>query len=107
LLAMKAEIEIARVRGLLDEIRAGRVAGGQTPASPPAGRGGEKSAPLTRREREVLRFVALGLTNQAIAARISVTEHTFPGHIANILRKLDAPSRAAAVARAADENLLA
>jgi DNA-binding NarL/FixJ family response regulator len=106
LLAMNAEIEIARARALLDEMRAGRLSGGQTPASPAAGRGREKPSPLTRREQEVLRLVALGLTNQAIAERIFVSEHTVHRHIANILRKLDAPSRAAAVARAADENLL-
>jgi ATP/maltotriose-dependent transcriptional regulator MalT len=106
LLAMKAEVEIARVRALLDEIRTGKATGGQTPSSPASGRAREKPSPLTRREREVLRLVAVGLTNQAIAERIFVSEHTVHRHIANILRKLDAPSRAAAVARAADENLL-
>jgi DNA-binding CsgD family transcriptional regulator len=106
LLAMQAEIEIARVRSLLADMR--------TPLTSPgrAAAGGSTNAPrtrpslLTRREREVLRLVAQGLTNQAIAERIFVSEHTVHRHVANILRKLDAPSRAAAVARAADEDLL-
>jgi DNA-binding NarL/FixJ family response regulator len=49
----------------------------------------------------VLDLLAEGLTNRQIAARLVLSEHTVHRHVANILRKLDAPSRAAAVARRA------
>ena len=53
---------------------------------------------LTRREREVLGLLAEGLTNRQLAARLVVSEHTVHRHVANILRKLDVPSRTAAAA---------
>ena len=49
---------------------------------------------MTPRERDVLRLVAEGLTNQQIAERLVVSEHTVHRHVTNILRKLDLPSRA-------------
>jgi LuxR family transcriptional regulator, maltose regulon positive regulatory protein len=61
---------------------------------------------LTRREREVLRLLAAGLTNRQIAERLVVSEHTVHRHVANILRKLDLPSRTAAAAHAAQSGLL-
>ena len=55
-------------------------------------------ATLSEREREVLRLVADGLSNAAIAARLRLSEHTVKRHVANILLKLDLPTRAAAAA---------
>jgi DNA-binding NarL/FixJ family response regulator len=43
---------------------------------------------LTEREREVLALVAEGLSNQAIASRLSVTERTVEAHVQQIFRKL-------------------
>ncbi len=43
-------------------------------------------------------FVADGLSNAAIAKRLSISEHTVKRHVANILLKLDLPNRAAAAA---------
>jgi DNA-binding CsgD family transcriptional regulator len=54
---------------------------------------------LTRREREVLRLMARGQTNLAIAGELLVREGTVKYHVKNILRKLGATSRADAVAR--------
>lgn len=51
---------------------------------------------LTARELEVLGLVATGLTNHEIARRLVLSEHTVNRHVANILRKLGLPSRAAA-----------
>jgi pimeloyl-ACP methyl ester carboxylesterase/DNA-binding CsgD family transcriptional regulator len=51
---------------------------------------------LSAREREVLTLVADGLRNAAIAERLRVSEHTIKRHVANILLKLDLPTRAAA-----------
>ncbi len=46
---------------------------------------------LTDREREVLSLMAEGLTNQAIARRLVLTERTVEGHVRNVLSKLDLP----------------
>jgi pimeloyl-ACP methyl ester carboxylesterase/DNA-binding CsgD family transcriptional regulator len=54
--------------------------------------------PLSPREREVLALVAEGLSNAAIARRLRLSEHTVKRHVANILLKLDLPTRAAAAA---------
>jgi DNA-binding CsgD family transcriptional regulator len=57
-------------------------------------------SPLTRREAEVLRLVAGGLSNREIASSLVLSEHTVHRHVANILRKLAQSSRAAAAASA-------
>jgi len=53
--------------------------------------------PLTAREIEVLRLLALGLANKEIAARLEVSEHTVKFHVASIMGKLGASSRTEAV----------
>jgi DNA-binding CsgD family transcriptional regulator len=60
---------------------------------------------VTPREREVLALLAEGLTNRQIAERLVVSEHTVHRHVANILRKLELPSRSAAAAHAARAGL--
>lgn len=56
---------------------------------------GETAGPrLTGRELEVARLVAEGLTNQAIASRLSVAPRTAEAHVENIRRKLEMRSRA-------------
>ena len=60
----------------------------------------DTGATLTRREVEVLRLVAQGLSNRAIAARLTISEHTVKSHLVHILRKLDVSSRTQAAARA-------
>lgn len=59
---------------------------------------------LTAREREVLAHVAAGLSNAAIAAEFGLSGHTVKRHVANILLKLDLPTRAAAAALAARQD---
>jgi DNA-binding CsgD family transcriptional regulator len=61
---------------------------------------------LTARELQVLRLVATGKTNKAIAAELFVSERTVDRHVGNILTKLDVPSRAAATAFAYEHGLL-
>jgi DNA-binding NarL/FixJ family response regulator len=46
---------------------------------------------LTERERGVLSMMAEGLTNNAIARRLVLTERTVEGHVRNVLMKLDLP----------------
>lgn len=55
---------------------------------------------LTRREREVLALVRLGMRNSDIASSLNVTESAIEFHISNILSKLDVASRTEAVVRA-------
>jgi len=61
---------------------------------------------LTPRENQVLRLIAAGKTNRMIAAELYLSERTVDRHVSNILNKLNAPSRAAAVACAYSTRLL-
>ena len=54
---------------------------------------------LTPRELEVLAAIGDGLGNKAIARRLDISLHTVKFHVEAILRKLDARSRAEAVAK--------
>jgi pimeloyl-ACP methyl ester carboxylesterase/DNA-binding CsgD family transcriptional regulator len=63
-------------------------------------------SPLSRRETEVLRLVAAGLSNREIATSLVLSEHTVHRHVANILRKLSQSSRAAAAAQAARAGII-
>ncbi|HEX5914658.1 MAG TPA: response regulator transcription factor, partial [Rubrobacter sp.] len=48
---------------------------------------------LTRREREVAKLVARGLTNRQIAEELVLSERTVENHVRNVLKKLKLPSR--------------
>jgi DNA-binding NarL/FixJ family response regulator len=61
---------------------------------------------LTAREVEVLRLVATGRTNRAIANELVLSERTVDRHVSNILTKLGVPSRAAATAWAYEHRLV-
>jgi pimeloyl-ACP methyl ester carboxylesterase/DNA-binding CsgD family transcriptional regulator len=67
---------------------------------------GQVPVVLTGREREVLRLVADGLGDAAIAERLRLSPHTVHRHLANIRAKLGQPSRAAAVAHAGRLGLI-
>ena len=62
--------------------------------------------PLTSRERDVLEWLALGLSNRAIAKRLGISEHTVKFHITSIYGKLGVSSRAEAVRGAARQGLI-
>jgi ATP/maltotriose-dependent transcriptional regulator MalT len=79
--------DLARVRALSRKVA--RAAGG-----------------LTAREVEVLRLVAAGKTNRAIAAELFISEKTVARHLSNIFTKLGLWSRAAATAYAYEHDLL-
>ncbi|HZQ16237.1 MAG TPA: LuxR C-terminal-related transcriptional regulator [Gaiellaceae bacterium] len=87
-----AEGEARRARVLLAELRSTK--------APPSELAGTPLGDLTPRELEVLGLVAEGLTNNEIAQRLVLSEHTINRHVANILRKLALPSRAAAASLA-------
>ncbi|MGH3315873.1 MAG: helix-turn-helix transcriptional regulator, partial [Nocardioidaceae bacterium] len=64
------------------------------------------AGPLTAREVEVLRLVATGMTNRAIAGELFLSEKTVSRHLSNIFAKLDLASRAAATAYAYQHGLV-
>jgi DNA-binding NarL/FixJ family response regulator len=55
------------------------------------------AAPLTRRETQILNYVANGNTNKQIAFTLKISEQTIKNHVSAILRKLNANDRAHAV----------
>lgn len=61
---------------------------------------------LTPREVEVLGLVSRGLTNEQIAQTLHLSPHTVHRHVANILTRLDQPTRAAAVSVAMVTGIL-
>jgi DNA-binding CsgD family transcriptional regulator len=65
-----------------------------------------KAHGLTERELQVLRLVATGATNHAIASQLFVAEKTVDRHVSNIFTKLGVSSRAAATAYAYQHRLL-
>ncbi|MGE5814497.1 MAG: LuxR C-terminal-related transcriptional regulator [Acidobacteriota bacterium] len=62
--------------------------------------------PLSEREMQVLRQVAAGKTNRAIAEALFISEKTVARHVSNIFDKLGVSSRAAATAWAYERNLI-
>lgn len=61
---------------------------------------------LTGRELQVLRLVATGMANRAIAAELFLSEKTVARHLSNIFTKLDVSSRSAATAHAYEHGLV-
>ncbi|MFL5828999.1 MAG: response regulator [Solirubrobacteraceae bacterium] len=71
------------------------------PAEPPTA-----LAALTEREREIMRLVAEGLTNNEIADRLVISPLTAKTHVSNVLRKVACRDRAALVALAYESGLV-
>jgi non-specific serine/threonine protein kinase len=61
--------------------------------------------PLTRREREIAEYVAEGLTNQEIAARLVISKRTADSHVHHILTKLGLANRAQIATWAAERRV--
>ncbi|MHA6618232.1 LuxR C-terminal-related transcriptional regulator [Pseudonocardia sp. DLS-67] len=64
------------------------------------------AGPLTGREVQVLRLVATGMTNRAVATELFLSEKTVARHVSNIFTKLEVSSRAAATAYAYENRLV-
>ncbi len=80
-------------------IRRGRL-GEQAPVA------GDLPSPLTAREQDVLRLLALGRSNRQIGEELFITGKTASVHVSNILAKLSAASRTEAVAIAYRQGLI-
>jgi DNA-binding CsgD family transcriptional regulator len=61
---------------------------------------------LTARELQVLRLIATGLTNKAVAKELCLSEKTIDRHVSNIFVKIDVSTRAAATAFAYEHRLI-
>lgn len=68
--------------------------------------GPDPASGLTAREVEVVRLVAAGRTNRAIAAELVLSEKTVARHLHNVFTKLDLPNRAAVTAFAYEHDLV-
>jgi DNA-binding NarL/FixJ family response regulator len=91
-------LKTTRADELCHAVRA--AAGGQVQLSADAAvrlvrevRGPEKHEPLSGRELEVLKYLALGKSNKEIAGQLGVEENTVRTHVHNILHKLGVSSR--------------
>ena len=60
---------------------------------------------LTPREREILEFIAQGLNNNEIAARLVLGQNTVRNYVSNIFSKLQVADRAQAIVRAREAGL--
>ena len=74
----------------------GRIAGFSRPLSEPVS--GEQAS-LTKRQGEILDLLKRGVNNKAIAAALSVSEHTVRHHLESIYAKLNVRNRGQAVAK--------
>jgi DNA-binding NarL/FixJ family response regulator len=99
LTGLDARREIALAEAMRDRLAA-------NPQAPLSNSAPRDTSGLTARELEVLRLISQGLSNQAIARRLGISEHTVHRHVANTLSKLNVPSRSAAVAQGARLGLL-
>jgi len=99
-----AELESGAARKVFEELGAAPdVAALENEA---ASRPSTGEGPLSAREIEVLRLVATGKTNRAIADALKISEKTVARHISNIFTKLGLTSRAAATAYAYEHRLV-
>ena len=99
-----AALELEAARGVFEQLGAARdlaIVDSLTRGAPPLGAHG-----LTPRELQVLRLVAAGQTNKAIAAELVLSERTVDRHVSNIFTKLGVSSRAAATAYAYEHQLI-
>ncbi|HET9999530.1 MAG TPA: LuxR C-terminal-related transcriptional regulator [Ktedonobacteraceae bacterium] len=105
--AVLTNVPLAYIERLLARLRGEQVQEGISPATPSAPAPAQSLLdPLTERELEVLRLIAAGLSNRAIAARLVLALSTVKSYVNTIYGKLQVESRTQAVARARVLHLL-
>jgi DNA-binding CsgD family transcriptional regulator/uncharacterized protein HemY len=98
--SMSAARDLERARATLAQLGGNKADAKSQRAS------ADSSSGLSKREVEVVKLIAAGHNNAAIARRLFISEHTVHRHVANIFVKLDVPTRSAAVAKAAAFQVL-
>jgi DNA-binding NarL/FixJ family response regulator len=97
-------LELETARRLFEQLAAepclARLAGQSEPASR------QRIGSLSARETQVLRLLAAGKANRAIAAELFISEKTVARHVSNIFDKLGVSSRSGATAWAFQHNLI-
>jgi DNA-binding NarL/FixJ family response regulator len=68
--------------------------------------GSDHDVPLTKRESEVLKQLAFGLTNKEIAQSLGISYETVKEHVQHILRKVGVSDRTQAAVWAVRKNLV-
>jgi DNA-binding CsgD family transcriptional regulator len=105
--AAQQRIEVDNLHANFDGLLGGAVEPSQVPKSAvqPGHREARRYCPmpagqssLTAREQEIMAHVAAGATNGQIARSLVISEGTVKSHLKRIAKKLNTPSRAAAVA---------
>ncbi len=91
---VRAVETVARGGRYVDPVPAGMIAGGAPPG-------------VTQREREILRLLADGRTNEEIGRQLSISAETVRTHVRKAMAKLDAETRTQAVASALRRSLIA
>ncbi len=99
-----AEMELDAARWVFEQLGAATDLETLRALSRPVAR--DAAGGLTTRELEVLRLVAAGRTNRAIAGELFISEKTVARHVSNIFMKLDVSSRSAATAYSYEHGLV-
>ncbi len=97
---------VARGDSILDPAVTNKVVAELTRLSPPAYSSQPLAEPISEREIEVLRLLAIGASNQEIADQLIVALNTVKRHVSNIMGKLGAENRAQAVIKARQLGLI-
>jgi DNA-binding NarL/FixJ family response regulator len=95
------DVDVAQLGPALRAVAAGllvRAPGGLRPDGFHAA-GDEIAPPLTPREAEILTLIGQGMSNKAVARELGISVHTVKFHLEALFTKLDATSRAEAVAK--------
>ena len=92
-------VEPAQLDAALRAVAAGLVVRAPGAVRPTGFAAAEETPPLTPREVEVLSLVGQGFTNKAVARRLGISVHTVKFHLEALFAKLEAASRAEAVAK--------
>jgi two-component system response regulator NreC len=108
---VRKEAADAEVVGAIRQVAGGGsyvhpVLGARMVAADAEARAAAAADPLSTREREVLKLLALGHTNQEIAKQLYISVRTAETHRAHIMRKLGLETRAALVRYAIQHGLL-
>nr|UXE45545.1 hypothetical protein Hi04_10k_c4997_00029 [uncultured bacterium] len=94
------DVTATQLDAALHAVAAGLVVRAATPASDGFGAAGDEAPPLlTPREAEILTLVGQGMSNKAVARALGISVHTVKFHLEALFAKLEATSRAEAVAK--------